>query len=162
MANRTAWTAGNGVGLTWTTAINSADMASIATTSSVLSSVADIANGTNLDIFADLSVELVTASVTPAAGTGIFFWLYALLDGGGYGDSALVSGTQKTWIPAFPPCGIITPNTTITSQTSFTGFVQGIIIPPGSFRFAMNCNIAALTSGTQTVKYRTYNTNLNN
>jgi hypothetical protein len=162
MANRTAWTAGNGVGLTWTTAINSADMASISTISSVLSSVADIANGTNLDIFADLSVELVTASLTPAAGTSIAFWLYALLDGGGYGDSALVAGTQKTWIPAFPPCGIIMPNTTITSQTSFTGFIQGIIIPPGSFRFAMNCTIGALTSGTQTVKYRTYNTNLNN
>src|SRR5271170_7833744 len=43
MANRTAWTAGNGVGFTWTTAINGSDLASLANGSTVLSSVADIA-----------------------------------------------------------------------------------------------------------------------
>jgi hypothetical protein len=46
LASRTAWTAGNGVGLTWTTAINGSDLASLANGSTVLNSVADIANQT--------------------------------------------------------------------------------------------------------------------
>jgi len=37
-----------------------------------------------------------------------------------------------------------------------------VIIPPGSFRLAIQNNSGfTLTSGTQTVKYRTYNINLN-
>ncbi len=61
MASRTAWIAGNGQGLTWGTLINSADMTTgpLATANTVLSSVADIANGTNLDQFMDISASLV-------------------------------------------------------------------------------------------------------
>lgn len=163
MTGRLAWTAGNGVGLTWSTAINSADLASIPNGSSVLSSVADIANGTNLDIWCDLSAELVIASSTIAAGANLTFWLYALLDNAtNYGDGQLASGTQAAKTPAFAPIGIM-PIPAVAATTNLFGFIQGIIIPPGSFRFAMQNNSGfALTSGTQTVKYRTYNQNLNN
>jgi hypothetical protein len=50
------------------------------------------------------------------------------------------------------------------SQTALIGnnFGNPIIIPPGSFRLAMQNNSGfSLTAGTQTVKYRTYNQNLN-
>lgn len=162
MASRTAWTAGNGVGLTWTTAINSADMASMATTNTVVSSVADIANGTNLDQFMDISASLVISSSTIVAGQNLSFWIYALnQDGSTYGDGQFTNGTPAAKTPTFPPCAVM-PLVAASSQTALLGFAQGIIIPAGSFRLAIqnNCGFT-LTSGTQTVKYRTYNINLN-
>lgn len=162
MASRTAWIAGNGVGLTWTTAINTADMASMATANTVVSSVADIANGTNLDQFMDISAELAIASSTIVAGATLAFFIYAVLDGGSYGDGQFTNGTAAAKTPTFPPCAII-PLVAAASQTTLVGFCQSIIIPPGPFRLAMQNNSGfSLTSGTQTVKYRTYNINLNN
>jgi hypothetical protein len=164
MANRTAWVAGLGQGLTWGTLINSADMTAgpLATANTVLSSVADIANGSALDQFMDISVSLVISSNTIAAGANLAFWIYALnQDGTTYGDGILVAGTGAAVTPSFPPCAIIGLHAA-TSQTALLGFYQGIIIPPGSFRVAIQNNSGfTLTSGTQTVKYRTYNQNLN-
>lgn len=163
MTARTAWTAGNGVGLTWTTLINSADLASMPTGDTVLSSVADIANGgTNLDMFMDISAILAISSSAVAAGANLAFWLYGLQeDGTTYGDGQLASGTQAAVTPSFAPCAVMPlPTATITK---LAGFSQQIIIPPGSFRVAMQNNSGfTLTSGTQAVKYRTYNLNLNN
>jgi|SRR5215469_4033743 len=163
MANRSAWIAGNGVGLTWSTAINSADMTSLANGSTVVSSVADIANGTNLDQFMDLSAECLIASSTIAAGAVLSFWIYALLDNGStYGDGNFVNGTQKAATPAFPPTAVM-PLVAAAAQTNLYGFAGGILLPPGSFRIAIQNNSGfAFTAGAQTVKYRTYNINLNN
>ena len=162
MANRTAWAAGLGVGFTWTTAINSADMASMATANTVVSSVTDITNQTALDQFMDISASLVISSSTIAAGANLAFWIYALNeDGSTYGDGQFTNGTAAAKTPTFPPCALM-PLVAAASQTALLGFVQGIIIPPGSFRLAIQNNSGfSLTSGTQTVKYRTYNINLN-
>jgi hypothetical protein len=163
MANRTAWVAGNGVGLAWTEAIKSADLASMANGSTVLSTDADITNGTNLDMIMDVSVRCAIASSTIAAGANLALWLYALLDDGStYGDGQLIAGTQAAKTPAFAPLATI-PLVAAAAQTTLVGFVQQLIIQPGSFRLAMQNNSGfAFTSGTQTVKYRTYNLNLNN
>lgn len=163
MANRTAWTAGNGAGLTWTTAIQSADLASMATAKTVLSSVADIANGTQLDMLCDVSAILAIASNTIAAGANLALWLYLLQqDGSTYGDGQLTAGTPASVTPTFAPVGVM-PLVAAASQTTLVGSVTGIVLPPGSFRFALQNNSGfTLTSGTQTVKYRTYNVNLNN
>lgn len=163
MTSRTAWTAGNGVGLTWTTGINSADMASMATANTVLSSVADIANGTNLDMFMDISASLVISSSTIAAGANLAFWIYDLnQDGTTYGDNQFTAGTAAAKTPTFPPCAVI-PLIAAATQTALIGYVNQIVIPPGSFRLAIQNNSGfTLTAGTQTVKYRTYNINLNN
>jgi hypothetical protein len=100
MANRTAWTAGNGVGFTWTTAINQADLASLANGSTVLSSVADITNQAALDIYADISVRMTVASATPPAGAYFGIYLVGLLDDGTtYGDGTLTSGSTITRAP---------------------------------------------------------------
>jgi len=162
MANRTSWVAGNGAGLSWTTGINSSDLASMSSGSSVLSTVADIANGTNLDQFMDVSVRCAIASNTIAAGANLALWLYALLDDGStYGDGQLAAGTQAAKTPVFSPCGVI-PLLAAASQTTLVGIVTGILLPPGSFRLALQNNSGfALSAGTQTVKYRTYNQNLN-
>jgi hypothetical protein len=162
MSNRTAWVAGNGAGLTWTTGINSADLASMANGKTVVSSVADIANGTNLDQFMDVSVRCAISSSTIVAGSNLALWIYELLDDGStYGDGQFTNGTAASLTPTFPPCGSIFL-VAAASQTTLVGFVQGIIIPPGSFRLALQNNSGfSFTSGTQTVKYRTYNQNLN-
>ena len=163
MTARTAWTGGNlNSGLGYVTAINSADMASMATAQSVVSSVSDITNGASLDIFADISFSLTISSSTIAAGANIAFWLFLLnQDGSTYGDGQFANGTAASKTPTFAPCGVF-PLVAATAQTTLVGTVSGIIIPPGSFRFGMQNNSGfTLTSGTQTVKYRSYNTNLN-
>lgn len=165
MSNRTAWTAGNGQGLTWGTAINGSDLASLASGSTVLSSVADIANGTNLDQFADISVELTISSATPSAGAVLELYLAALLgDGSTYGSGEMSSGGVITRAPALMPVGVI-PLQSVAATTLLAGFIQGIVLPPGSFRFALyNGSGITLssTAGNNAVKYRTYNQNLNN
>jgi hypothetical protein len=43
------------------------------------------------------------------------------------------------------------------------GFLQQIIIPPGAHKFGFQNNSGfTLTSGTQTIKYKSYNINMNN
>lgn len=163
MANRTAWVAGNGQGLTYGTLINSANMVSLATGSSVLSTVADIANGTSLDMFMDISYLLVISSSTIAPGANFAFWIYNLNeDGSHYGDGQFTAGTQAALTPVFPPAAIgLIP--AVASTTNMYGTLTGILIPPGSFRVVIQNNSGfSLTAGTQTVQYRTYNINLNN
>lgn len=161
MASRTAWTAGNGVGFTWSTAIASANMASMTNGQSVMDST-DITNQTALDMFADISISLAISSSTIAAGANIAIWLYALnQDGTTYGDNHLTT-SAATVTSSAPPIASI-PCFAAATQTSIIGNITGIIIPPGTFRWAMQNNSGfTLTSGTQTVKYRTYNINLNN
>jgi hypothetical protein len=49
------------------------------------------------------------------------------------------------------------------TQTTLIGIAKGIVMPAGTFAVAIQNNSGfTLTSGTQTVKYRTYNINLNN
>jgi hypothetical protein len=165
MANRTAWTAGNGAGFTWTTAINEADLASLASGSSVLSSVSDITNQTALDLYCDVSVRMTVASSTPSAGAFVALYLVALLDDGAtYGDGQLSAGTQKAFQPPYAPAALI-PLESAAATTLLAGFAQGILIPPGSFRFALYNGTGVALSSTDAncvVKYRTYNLYLNN
>jgi hypothetical protein len=161
VASRTAWTAGNGVGFTWTTAIASANMASMTNGQSVLAS-SDITNQTALDIFADVSISLIIASSTIAAGANIAIFMAILnQDGSTYGDNH-VTTTASSVTPSYTPIATI-PCFAGASQTTIIGNALGIVIPPGTFRWAMQNNSGfSLTSGTQTIMYRTYNTNLNN
>ena len=164
MTNRTAWTGGNlNSGLGWVTAINSADMASMINGNTVLSSVADFANGTALDQLMDVSVRCAISSSTTVAGANFAIWIYDLLDNGStYGDGQLTSGTSTAKTPTFAPAAVI-PLVVAASQTTLVGFANGIVLPPGSFRLAFQNNSGfTLTSGTQTVMMRSYNVQLNN
>jgi hypothetical protein len=163
MAFRTAWTSGNGQGYTWGTLINSADMQSMGNGFTVLSSVPDITNQTSQDMFMDISHLLAIASNTIAAAANFAYFLYALnQDGTHYGDNQLTAGTAAGLTPILSPCAVI-PIPAVASTTNMYGIATQIIIPPGTFRVAIqnNCGFT-LTAGTQTVKYRTYNIQLNN
>ena len=164
MPGRTAWTPGNGTGFTWAPAVNGADLVSLANGSTVLSSVATIANQTSLDLWADLSLRMTVASATPPTGAFLSVNLCALLDDGlTYGDGSLTSGSTIARALPFAPVGVIPLAN--AALTLLAGFIQGILIPPGSFRFALYNNSGAALSATaanNVVMYRTYNLNLNN
>jgi hypothetical protein len=163
MANRVAWTAGNGVGYTWSSAITGTGLTTLANSSSVLSTVADITNqsASNQDIFCDISHSISIASSTIASGANIAYFLYYLDQAGThYGDNQLTAGTASAITPAMPPCAVI-GIPPVASTTLIIGTATGIIIAPGTFRFAVqnNCGFAFTAA---TIQYRTYNLQLNN
>jgi hypothetical protein len=162
MASRTAWAAGNGAGLTWTAAFNAADLDSMASGDAVLSSVADIANGTNLDLYADVAIQLTIASSTIAAGAYLALYLALLNQDSSYADGGYTAGTPAARVPAWTPIGTV-PLYAASSVTALKGSVQGIVLPPGSCRFLLlNESGFTLASSGNAVYYRTYNLNLNN
>ena len=156
MSNTAKWIAGAGQGLTWGAAFG-AEINSLAAGSVAVSSIV-IANGTALDLYADVSFALT--GTTPASGAA-YFALYLLAlnqDASTYGD-ATASGTVLpggSYLVASVPVPL--------SQTSavLTGIARGIILPPGSFKFAIaNQTGNALAASANTIAYRTYNENLN-
>jgi hypothetical protein len=164
VANRTEWTAGNGVGLTWTAAFGSSDLTSLPDSDFILSSASTIANGTNLDIWADFSVAVTISSNTPRAGAFIGVYLVPLLgDAATYGDGQFAAGTQKAAQPAYQPVGVIPLQA--VAMTLMAGFVQGILIPPGTFNWGLYnyTNVAfSSTASNNKAYFRTYNLQLNN
>lgn len=164
MANRTAWTAGNGVGYTWTSIFTGGGDQTAATTlangSSILSS-STITNQTAQDIFCDLSIQATIASSTTVAGANISGWMFYLLaDGSTLGDGILTAGTAAAHVPAFSPDAML-PLFVGTTQTVLNGIIRGIVMAPGSFAWVIN-NGSGFAFTACTIKYRTYNTNLNN
>lgn len=149
------WTAGDGAGLTWADAITSANLNSLGSGNALLADVT-IANGSPLDMFADVSVRL--ASLTTPAGSTPFFgiYLYPLLDDGStYGDGRFGSAAAGP-----PPAAYFAGSVqAITNAVqSPVGMVRGIVIPPGSFKFVFHNALAVvLASSGNVVKYRTYN-----
>jgi hypothetical protein len=165
MASRTAWSAGNGAGFTWTSLFATGDLTSLASGSVVLSSATPIANQTNRDTFADLSVVISGISGTPGAGAYIALWLALLgADGSTYGDGLLTAGTQTAYTPPWAPCAIMP----IASQslTKMAGYAAGILLPPNyAIRFILG-NFTGLalsaTAADNVADLITANLNLNN
>ena len=162
-ANRTAWTAGNGQGLTYGIAFNATDFTtSQPTTGQSILSTVTISNGTNLDQFMDFSVVQTIASNTVAAGANIAVWLVPLAADGSTYSPALTAGTvSANVLPSAPVCVI--PLFASTAQTVLTGTCTGIVLPPGTFKLAEQNNSGfTYTATTQIHDYRTYNQQLNN
>ena len=162
-ANRTSWTAGNGQGLTYGIAFNATDFTTSQPTNgqSILSTVT-ITNGTALDQFADFSVVQSISSSTVAAGANITVWLIPLAADGSTYTPALVAGTVAANTPPMAPVCTI-PLYAAGTQTVLTGTCTGIVLPPGTFKFAEQNNSGfTYTATTQIHDYRTYNQKLNN
>jgi hypothetical protein len=139
----------------YATAFNAADLNSLPNGSAVLSSIADIANGTNLDIFAALSISL--GSITTVAPSFLGVYYYPLnQDGTTYGDKLFASGAQVALAPSatYWVGNIIVG----VGTTVITGTLDRIIIPPRSGRFlAYNQLGATLAASANVAKYQTYN-----
>lgn len=150
------WVGGSGVGFTWTACFSGTDLTTtIANASSLLSSVADVTNQTSLDIFCDFSFAMTSTAVVAPNNLGVY--LYPLNeDGTSYGDGNFVAGTVKAATPSatYFKGTIIVP----VGTAAVVGTLTGIIMPPGSFRFAIQNNLGVTTNTTgNTYKYRTYN-----
>jgi hypothetical protein len=161
MANRTSWTAGNGVGLTWSAiSFTAGDLNSLAAGGGALGTTV-VANGTALDQLADFSF-VVTIGGTTVAGSYVTMFLLPLnQDGSTYGDGYASSTTTQP--AAGYAIGSINVKVGVTTGNTVTGQINGVNIPPGSFKIAFGNNLAIALSSTAalTLEYRTYNVNLN-
>lgn len=164
MAAITGWQGGRlNSGLAWTACFAGADLNSLANGSSVLSSQGDITNGTSLDMFADVSLELAISSSTIAAGANLALWIFELNeDGSTYGDNSLTAGTAAAVTPGLLLAAVM-PLRAAAAQTALYGYAQGIVIPPGTFRFAVQNNSGfTLSASGNAGKFRSYNINVSN
>lgn len=141
-------------GTSWTSCFGT-EINSLVAGNAVLSGSAAIANGTNLDLFADVSISL--GSITSGSGNPfIGIYLYPLnQDGstyadGQFGSSAAGPPPSAYFVGAIP----VKPSTTGV----ITGILRNIPLPPGSFKFVLYNNSGAnLAASSNTVSYRTYN-----
>lgn len=161
MANKTSWVSSAvGVGLTWTLAgFTLSGFNSLAAANDVVAATA-IANGTALDLYADVSF-LFTMGGTTTANSRIDVYILPLnADGSTYGDGS-ASGSA---LPAVGyQVGSIGVRSGITSGNPISGVIRGIALPPGDFKFVVvnQTGVALNAAAAADVKYRTYNENLN-
>jgi hypothetical protein len=110
-----------------------------------------ISNGTNLDQYCDVSF-IGTAITTTTGQPYIGVYVYPLNgDGSTYGDGQSGANAPGTtyWV------GNI--NWRIANNTAPTGTMRGILLPPGTFKFAIyNQLTVAMVTGS-VLYYRTYN-----
>jgi hypothetical protein len=162
MTSNTGWTGGRlNSGIGWTALFGAElNQASFATGDAILSSVM-ITNGSSLDMFFDVSFEMVISSSTIAAGANFVLWLMPLMqDGSTYGDNSLTT-TPAAVTPGLYP-KLIMPLRAATAQTALYGVNNDpLIMPPGSWAagFQNNCGFTLASSG-NVAKFRSYNINL--
>jgi hypothetical protein len=148
------WIAGSGQGLTWGNAFGG-EIDSLPSGDSILSDVV-VANGTALDIFADVSL-VAGSTVTTVAPNYVGLYLYPLNeDGITYGDDVLAPGHAAAYVP---PGTYWVGNIMLraAATTYITGQVNRIILPPGSFSFVLYNGAGVNFPSVMTCKYRTYN-----
>jgi hypothetical protein len=148
------WIAGSGVGLTWTNAFTPATLDSIVNGNAIMSAV-NIDNSSVLDVFADFSMGIGTAS--PVAPNYIGVYLYPLnKDGTSYGDGRF--GSSFAGPPGSPYWvgNIVVPT---GGPATNSGIIRGIILPPGQFKFVVYNQLGVTMAGSNgnTAQYRTYN-----
>lgn len=149
------WIAGTGQGLSWGNAFTGSTLNSIASGNAILSDIA-ISNGTPLDIFADLSINLASAAFVAPNFLGVY--LYPLNDASVYGDGRF--GTSAAGPP--PQNYAVGSIVFVAATQAQTGVLTRIIMPPGTFKFVLyNQGGVALASSGNTCLYRTYNRQIN-
>jgi hypothetical protein len=120
-----------------------------------------ITNGTALDLYADVSLIVTVGGTTTNAGFLTLFLLPLQQDGTTYGDAAVSSTTVQ-------PAGTYLTGTAfvkvgVASGSTVSAMFRGIVLPPGDFKFALGNSLGVTLNATAalTMKYRSYNENLN-
>jgi hypothetical protein len=142
----------NGATVGWSSALNSTEMDSLAAGNAVLIST-QIDNSSNLDMFADVEIDLGTLNLSGTPFIGVY--IYPLnSDNTHYGDGRFTSAAAGP-PPAHYACGSIGFNPNNTTQY---GTLTGIVIPTGKFKFCIyNQTITLNGSGNNSFKWRSYN-----
>jgi len=157
MANLTRWainTAFTSVSFT------AGDLNSLASGGGALSTAA-ITNSSNLDLYADASFVVTVGGTTVAGGYVTLYLLPLNQDGSTYGDAYASSSSVQP--VATYLVGSAQAKVGVTSGNTIVGMFRGIVLPPGDFKFAFGNNLTIALNGTAalTLKYRSYNENLN-
>ena len=158
MANKTGWTGGRlNAGLGWTAGFGS-EVSTLASGSSVLSSVT-FANQTGLDQVVDVSFVGTITSATLVAGAGVSLWVAMLAgDGTTYGDGTITVTPAAITPPWFATAFF--PFRIGTAIANLVGTQPLLAVPPGSFKLIAqnNLGVALLTAQ---VYLRSYDQDLN-
>lgn len=120
-----------------------------------------IANGTSLDLYADVSFVVTVGGTTTAASAITVYLLPLNADGTTYGDGYASSTTTQP--AAGYAVGSIGVKVGVTSGSTVTGTIRGIVLPPGNFKLALGNNLGIALSATAalTLSIKLYNENLN-
>lgn len=163
MANTTRWI----IGTNWTAVtFTAADLNSLPSGGAALSTSV-ISNGTGLDQYVDFSF-IATVGGTTLAGSYISIYLLPLnQDGSTYGDGYASSTTTQP--AAGYAAGSIGVKVGVTSGSTITGIIAPpnpsapILLPPGDCKVAFGTNLQVALNATAavTLKWRSYNVNLN-
>lgn len=157
MANTTRWI----IDTNWTAATFTAgDLNSLASGGGALSTAA-ITNGTALDQMADVSFVVTVGGTTLASSVITVYALPLNQDGSTYGDGYASSSSTQPASGYY--AGSIGVKAGVTSGSTVTGTVQFISLPPGDYKLAFGNNLQVALNATAalTLKYRSYNVNLN-
>jgi hypothetical protein len=148
MANIGKWNAPSATISVLTTELNS-----LANTTMSAASTA-ISNQTNLDVYADIEVNL--AALSPTAGAYVGLYILEAVDGTNYpaqSDADLRLTTSQ--LLASLPIGT-------TASTAQRIVARNVLVPPGSFKLKLdNQTGVALAASGNTVKFNVYDVNLN-
>jgi hypothetical protein len=149
MTNIGKWSL-SGVGLTsvLTTGLNSLANNTMSAAS------ATYANQTNLDLYAD--IEVVLASLSPAAGAFVAIYILESVDGTNFpAQSDADLRLTSTQLLAVLPVGV-------TAATAQRVVARNVLLPPAAIQFKLdNQTGVALNASGNTVKILPYDYNLN-
>ncbi len=139
----------------WTDAFATANFTSLASGSGVLSTSTAVANGTNKELYLDLSFISASTTFLPTAGGHLAFFLLPLLHDGATYPTASTSATASAQAQATYCIGTMAFG---AATAAHCGALRGVIILPGTFKFyCINRTGVALPAGTtQTCQYRLY------
>jgi hypothetical protein len=113
-----------------------------------------ISNASNLDIYVD--VEVLLASLSPTTGAYVALYILEAVDGTNF-PAQSDADLRLTSTQLF--CTIPIGTTAATAQRVV---VRNIVIPPGSFQIKLDNQAGvALNASGNTVKFNTYDVNLN-
>lgn len=157
MANTTRWI----IDTNWTAATFTAtNLNSLASGGGALSTAA-ITNGTTLDVYMDVSWVVTVGGTTLVSSLMTIYLLPLNQDGTTYGDGYASSTTTQP--AAQYAIGSVAPKVGVASGSTVTGMVRNCLLLPGDFKLAFGNNLGVTLAATAalTLKYRTYNDNLN-
>jgi len=118
------------------------------------------ANGTNLDVLAEVSFIATVGGTTTAGGYFALWLLPENRDTTTYGDAVADGSTLPGANYLVAICSI---KSGITSGNTVVGTFPRFLLPRGDFKFALSnhCGVALNATASVTCEYRTTNFNLN-
>lgn len=148
MANIGKWNTPTAAVTVLSTELNTLGIATMSAASTA------IANQTNLDIYVDIEVNL--ASLSPTASAHVDLYIAEAVDGTNYpAPSSADMRLSLTQLLCTLPIGT-------TAATAQRVVIRQVIIPPQTFKIILdNQTGVALNASGNTVKFLTYDVNLN-